>query len=207
MSVHEDDLAGVPLARTPLQARSRAKVLRALAAAEALLENVGPDALTLTSVAREAGLTVGALYPYLPDREAIVRALTARYHARMEALMAAIVAERVVPAGQDPVGEVLDAFAGLYRDQAGIRSLREAWVEPSAEAREHKARMAEHVHAVLVARGILADDEAAASVARTMFLAADAVMHEAFRVERAGNQVLLEQLKEMLRGYLRQVAR
>ncbi|GAB2883210.1 TetR/AcrR family transcriptional regulator [Nocardioides pacificus] len=207
MSTRSDDLADVVLARTPVQTRSRDKVRRALAAAETVLAERGPDSLSLTAVARQAGLSVGAVYPYLPDREAIVRALSSRYHARLEALMEDIVAESVTVGSEDPVGEALDAFAGLYRDQEGIRSLREGRAEPTGEARAHKERMAQRVGELLVARGVLMQGESTGAVARTMFLTADALMHEAFRSQRDGDPVLIEQLKEMLRAYLRQLTR
>ena len=69
----------LPLRRQPNQARSRDKVARALAAADDLLDEAGPDALTLNRVAERAGLTAGALHQYLPDRDAIVEVLAARY--------------------------------------------------------------------------------------------------------------------------------
>ena len=48
---------------------------RVLAAAQRVLRAAGPGGLTMRAVAREAGCTAGALYTYVPDKEALVREL------------------------------------------------------------------------------------------------------------------------------------
>jgi len=63
--------------------------------------------------------------------------------------------------------------------------------------------MANGVHRVLVAQRLLPDDAAAATACYTAFLAADAVTQEAFRADPDGARDLLDQLKTMLRAYLR----
>ena len=145
---------GAVLARVPRQARSRDKVSRALAAAERLLARDGSGALTLTAVAREAGVSVGALHQYLPDREAIVRALLTRYHASFERLMTELLAGPAL-ATDDPVGLVVDAFADLHRRSAGVRALGLEAAQRDVHAREHKARMAGMLEQLLRARGLL----------------------------------------------------
>ena len=87
LAATEPDWDRIPLQRAPRQQRSREKVARALAAASDLVAREGVSALTLPRVAEAAGVSVGALYQYLPDRDAIVRALVAEYHARLEALL------------------------------------------------------------------------------------------------------------------------
>ena len=78
------------LRRVPRQARSRERLARMLDAAEELLVAEGPGALTTTRVASAAGVSVGSLYQYLPDKEAIVEALAGRYLAEFEGLMEAL---------------------------------------------------------------------------------------------------------------------
>ena len=115
-----EPLEHLPLRRIPAQSRSRAKVARALAAADRLLDEKGPEALNLTRVAQEAGLSAGALHQYLPDRDAILRVLAARYYERLEALMAALMQ---VPDSAADIGGLLEAVVGIYRDEAALRSL------------------------------------------------------------------------------------
>ncbi len=53
-----------------------------------VLNQDGYEALSTNRVAREAGVSVGSLYQYFPDKEALVHALTARWIEQAEALVA-----------------------------------------------------------------------------------------------------------------------
>ncbi|WP_290053730.1 TetR/AcrR family transcriptional regulator [Amycolatopsis solani] len=194
--------------RVPRQARSREKLARVLAAADRLLAEEGVEALTTTRVAAEAGVSVGALYQYLPDREAITEALAEGYLARLEDLMDAFAARAEQETWDDPVGLLVDAFAGLYRAEPGFRALwfGRGLTDGAREAdHAHKRVMATGVHRILVAQRLLHDDYAAAVACRTAFLAADAVLQEAFRGD--GSPELLDPVKTMLRAYLGQLPR
>jgi AcrR family transcriptional regulator len=190
------------LRRVPTQARARDKLDRALAAAERLLETEGVAAITLTRVADEADVSVGALYQYLPDRESILAALSADYHARHEQLMDALVDRLTVTLSPDPVGSVLLAIARLYGEQAGTRALR-AGLQSAAQlrlTRDHKVRMVGKVQRLLAAYGLTGPDDD--RVARTVFFAADALMHEAFGADETGDAALLGELESLVRAYL-----
>lgn len=189
------------LRRVPTQARSRAKVDQALRAAESLLEREGTDSITLPRVAQEAGVSVGALYQYLPDRDAIVEALSATYYTRLEKLMDQLVVQLSQERPEDAVGAVIEAMADLYRDASGTRALRSMLMgmRQSMQAREHKQRMVAKTHELLVAYGIVAVDDPD-TVARTVFFAADGIMHEAFT--DSDDAALVTELEVMLRVYL-----
>jgi AcrR family transcriptional regulator len=201
----EGDVTGVRLRRMPRQARSREKVARMLAAADRLLGRHGAEALTTTRVAAEAGISVGALYQYLPDRDAIIDAMADRYLARLEALMDSFVDRAAHESWPDPVTILVESFADLYRSEPGFRAL---WfgrhlTDRTREAdRRHKRVMATGLHRILVAQRLLADDAAAETACYTAFLAADAVHQEAFRTDPGGDPELIGQLKIMLRAYL-----
>lgn len=190
------ELDALPLRRKPAQDRSRAKVERALDAADRLLDAAGPSALSLNRVAAEAGLSVGALHQYLPDRDAIVEVLAARYHRRLEALLEDALRG---PSTGDPIRAVLRGVVNVYRSETALRSVRLEGSE--AASRAHKRRMAEALRTLLVARG-WAHGAKAKAVADVAFFAADAVLHEAFRRAPDGDRALLRELERMLRAYL-----
>lgn len=199
----------VPLRRTPRQARSRARLARVLEAAERVLVGEGVQALTTTRVAAEAKVSIGSLYQYLPDRDAIIDALAAGYFARLEAAMDDLV--RAAQAGQwdDPVGVLIDAYAAIYRSEHGFRALwfGSALTEQTRAAdRAHKRRMADGVRRVLLALDVARDDEALRRACHAAVLAADALAQDAFRRDPEGDPGLLEEAKLMLRGYLTAVA-
>jgi AcrR family transcriptional regulator len=58
--------------RTPQQARSRRSRERALAAAVAAFEERGYDETTTAAIAARAGIGVGTLYAYFPDKRALL---------------------------------------------------------------------------------------------------------------------------------------
>ncbi|MBP2319653.1 AcrR family transcriptional regulator [Kibdelosporangium banguiense] len=193
------------LRRVPRQARSKQKLAQVLAAADRLLTAEGVEALTTTRVAAEAGVSVGALYQYLPDRDAITEALADVYLARLEDLMDSFATRAAQETWPDPVGLLVDAFAGLYRTEPGFRALwfGRGLTEATQEAdRAHKHTMVTGVHRILVNQHLLPDDDSAATACRTAFLAADAIIQEAFRTAPTGDPTLLDNLKTMLRAYL-----
>lgn len=196
-----DDLTGVPLRRVPRQARSREKVERALQAAEEIAAREGLDALNLTRVAAEAGLSAGSVHQYLPDRGAIVSALVARYHERIEARMDAVIADIDGRIDGDPVHVALGEIAAVYREETATRLVRSGGGAADDEARRaHKGRMVAKVAVLLRATGAVTDD--GPEVARVVFTAADAVMHDAFAGSAEPDGILLLELETMLRSYL-----
>ncbi|KQX67753.1 MULTISPECIES: TetR family transcriptional regulator [unclassified Streptomyces] len=199
---------GVPLRRTPRQARSKARLALLLEAAERILVGDGVEALTTTRVAAEAKVSVGSLYQYLPDRDAIIDALATGYFARLEDVMDELVRTAARERWDDPVGVLIDTFARVYRTEHGFRAL---WFgsglteRTRAADREHKRRMADGVRRVLLALGVASDDEALARACHAAILAADALAQEAFRRAPEGDTDLLDEAKAMLRCYLAEV--
>ncbi|GAA4690686.1 TetR/AcrR family transcriptional regulator [Phytohabitans rumicis] len=197
-----------PLRRTPQQARSKARVALLLEAAERVLVRDGVPALTTSRVAAEAGMSVGSLYQYLPDRGAIVDALAAAYLTRLERLMDAFVSVAAAERWTDPVGVLIDGFADIYRTGHGFRAL---WFasglteQTRAADREHKRRMAAGVRRVLLVLGLARDGPDLATACDAAVLAADALTQEAFRRDPDGDPGLLAAAKVMLRGYLAEI--
>ena len=68
-----------PIRKTPRQSRSKETVEVLLTAAARILTSEGFEALTTNRVAEVAGVSVGSLYQYFPNKEALVRALCERH--------------------------------------------------------------------------------------------------------------------------------
>src|ERR671932_843241 len=182
-----DAAAEIPrLRRVPRQARSRARLQRMLDAADKLLADEGAESLTTTRVAEAAGVSVGSLYQYLPNKGAIIEALANRYLAEFEGLMGRFVEEaRANPSAfDDVVGTLVDAFAQRYRERPGYRALwfgRHLNEELRAADHDNKLALADALRRILAALGIARDDEQLKVAARTGVLVADALLQEAFR--------------------------
>ncbi|MCE9650179.1 MAG: TetR family transcriptional regulator [Parvibaculum sp.] len=69
--------------RQPTQERAKARVERILAAASELIAETGSDTVRMTEVAARAGIPIGSLYQYFPDKAAILRMLALRFMERV----------------------------------------------------------------------------------------------------------------------------
>jgi AcrR family transcriptional regulator len=65
--------------KTPVQARSTASVDAILEATIQVLLSVGKERLTTTKVALRAGVSVGTLYQYFPNKSALLKAILKRH--------------------------------------------------------------------------------------------------------------------------------
>lgn len=73
----------------PKQARSKASFDAMIEAAARLLAESGYEALTTNRIAERAGVSIGTLYEFFPDKETIVALLAERMMARLAARMRA----------------------------------------------------------------------------------------------------------------------
>ena len=71
--------------RTPQQERGERRVADLLAAAASEFAEVGHEAATMKAIAKRAGSSIGAIYQYFPNKEAVVSSLRAQYATEMEA--------------------------------------------------------------------------------------------------------------------------
>jgi AcrR family transcriptional regulator len=120
-----------PLRRQPRQARAQERLERILEAAEQLFAEVGFDAATTNQIAVEAGTSIGSLYEFFPNKEAVAQALAERYVERIGGLYdellgpsagggepnRARVAEEENP--HDLVHRVVNALDRFYREHPG----------------------------------------------------------------------------------------
>jgi AcrR family transcriptional regulator len=201
--------AGTTLRVVPQQARGKEKIARLLAAADRIIATEGVEAITTIRTAAEAGVSVGSLYRYLPNREAIIESLARHYLGMLEQQMDALVEQAGTEPVADPVGISVDAFAEFYRSHPGFRALwfsRHLTEETRGLDRAHKSVMAHRIRDVIVAQGLGRSDKRTLCVALTVQLTTDVMIQEAFRVNPRGDKALLEQVKIMIRSYLATIA-
>ncbi|EPR9024453.1 TetR/AcrR family transcriptional regulator [Cronobacter dublinensis] len=92
--------------KLPRQARSRALVEAVIEATARIFERAGPAACTTNAVAEKAGVSIGSLYQYFPNRRALTAALVARERGQ---LVAAFSAAATRPAAQERLSAMIHA--------------------------------------------------------------------------------------------------
>jgi AcrR family transcriptional regulator len=70
--------------KQPVQPRAQATVEAILSAAAGILERDGPARLTTNAVAAQAGVSIGSLYQYFPNKQALTAALIERSTADLD---------------------------------------------------------------------------------------------------------------------------
>lgn len=146
------------LRRVPQQDRGQRRVDLLLDAAAEVIGEVGVDAASTNAIAARARTSVGSLYQFFPNREAIVHALAARYTAAFERLkeraMALEVADRPLP---EMMRAIIAPIAAFCVDNPAYPYVYAATADrstgrPSAEEARLHAAVVERVEALIARR-------------------------------------------------------
>jgi AcrR family transcriptional regulator len=103
--------------RVPQQDRGERRVAEVLEAAAAVIAEVGYEAATMTEMAERAGASIGALYQYFPNKEAIARALCQQYANEMEARWALLTAQGSGLGIKQLVDQIFDLLINFMKDR------------------------------------------------------------------------------------------
>ena len=195
------------LRRTPVQDRSAARVQRMLDAAASLLDEVGYEATTTSLIAARAGVSVGSLYQFFPDRRAVLKALAVRSFSRFSDLLADRLTATPMARWEDAVGVVVDVYLAFSRSEPAARVLSFGGPIDShaldAEA-DNNAVVADALGSVLtetVLPGLELDDRLRLAL-RVAVEAGDRVLELAVRRAPEGDPEVVEQAKQLLVAYL-----
>lgn len=120
----------IRLRKKPRQARAKATTEAIIEATFQVLLSEGYGSLTTTRVAERAGVSVGTLYQYFPDRRSLVMALKARYFAQ---LLSAMEGVQALPAAGDVRGVLRAVLSALVRVKRESAPLSRALRAPMAE--------------------------------------------------------------------------
>jgi AcrR family transcriptional regulator len=112
--------------REPQQKRGARRREDILAATGRLLDREGYEATTTTAIAAEAGTSVGTVYEYFRDRDALVRALLERYRERLRVAVEGALVGVDLASWRRLAARGVDTFVEFYRQEPGYRVL---WLE------------------------------------------------------------------------------
>ncbi|MBA4865077.1 TetR/AcrR family transcriptional regulator [Streptomyces sp. PSKA54] len=193
------------LRRAPVQRRSAERLTRILDACAELLDEVGYDDLSTRAVADRAGVPIGSVYRFFSNKRAMADALAQR---NLENY-AERITERLtgIPAGdwRPAMDAVLDEYLAMKRTAPGFSLVDFGNQIPvGTRGAEPNHRVADRLTDLLAAHLGRDPDEA---LRRTFLVAvesADALVQLAFRLGPPGHgdERIIEETRELLRGYL-----
>ena len=192
--------------KVPVQSRSRERVERLLDAAAQAFAGVGYDAATTEGIASQAGTSIGSLYQFFPNKQALFDAVAKRHLDRASELFGTFLASSKL---QTPWDELLDravdGFAMLDRTDPNMRAVWRNlhvamdFVEASQALNREFARQTESVFRHL-APGL---PGAKRKLVATMVVEViSAMLYVVARRDADSSRALLEETKVMLKRYV-----
>jgi AcrR family transcriptional regulator len=193
--------------RRPSQERSRDRVERILDATAALLAgNMSADKITTAAIAEEAGVPIGSVYQYFPNKLAVLAELARRVMEQVDHKTASLIAEDFgVLRWDQAIDRAIDATMQGYAEQPGYLQLLLS-IRPTPEFRSITDESNERMAAVLARhpalRAVIPADRIEL-VTRAAIQAANSLQDWALSENdpKLANRIIGE-MKTLLKGYL-----
>ena len=201
---------GPPVTRhAPTQRRSQERLARIARAAGELCAQLGAEAVTMEAIAERAETSIGSLYRFYPNRDALLEAVAERYVADLVAVLDGEegATERLAAL---PIGELVDAvvepFVAFHRAHPGYFAILFA-PQGSAALRAVRGRLrlrlAARLETLLALRAPQLAPERRRRVAMTTVEAARALLQFIERsVPRAEQAPMRQEMRALLVAYL-----
>jgi AcrR family transcriptional regulator len=116
-------LAAIAARRQPSQARSRKRIERVLDSTARLVDDVGPETVTTSMIAAAAGVSIGWLYDFFPNRETIYDAVVARSLDRVTPIAESVHSTHPDDDWRVVLTAVVHGLFDFYRTEPGFRVL------------------------------------------------------------------------------------
>lgn len=190
-----------PARREPTQKRSRERVERMLSAASSLIAEQGSDAMRMGEVAARAGVPIGSLYQFFPDKSAIIRALAERFTADSRACIDSALGGVGNKDGlRKAFSELVDTYYGIFLAEP---VMRDVWSGTQADKTLRELELADSRASAKTLIDALsrikpsADPEMQAATAFLIWQLGESTMRLAVSVDRAEGDRLVEAYKRM----------
>jgi AcrR family transcriptional regulator len=194
-----------PLRRMPVQGRSLARVHRMLDACAELVDQVGYDGLTTTLLAERAGVAIGSVYQFFPDKRAIVQALTLRNLDAYLDRLSRRITDGDVHNWWEAVDAAIDEYISMHRNVPGFRTLHfgdVVDVHLLDEERDNNVVIVDRLGGLLVEQFGLPDQPGLRFNLAIAVEIADGLIKYAFRRDPDGDELVLGEAKALIRDYL-----
>ncbi|ETR75802.1 TetR family transcriptional regulator [Afipia sp. P52-10] len=109
--------------KSPTQARATQTVDAIIEAATQILQNEGEERLNTNRIAERAGVSIGSLYQYFADKEAIIEALATRERNKIVASIIKSLSVTNPPDPESAVREVVRTLIGAFARRLRARRI------------------------------------------------------------------------------------
>jgi len=192
--------SGIIVRTDPVQQRSAERIALLLDAAASLIDRDGIDGLTTSDVASKADSSVGVVYRYFTDIQALLRALAARNLDKFTDAIYRSMEEQPTD-WLRALDLLIDAYSDLMRNEPGFRALRFGDVIDerflNAE-RSNNTVLAEQFTEMLVGRYEFEASEELAFDVEVLVEVGNAMLHRAFLYDPQGDERFISRLRQMV---------
>ncbi|HEV7936190.1 MAG TPA: TetR/AcrR family transcriptional regulator [Actinomadura sp.] len=197
--------ARTPLRRRPAQRRSAERVQRMLDACADILDQDGYEGLSTTRIAQRAGVAIGSLYQFFPDKRAVAQALALRNLEGFGERVSRLIEQGGFPHWTDSVGAVIDTFVDMHRTVPGFRVMGfgdVADVNLLDASADNNSVVADRLRTMVVEVFGVTDTPELARAFAIAVEAGDAVLKLAFRTDPNGDPEVVAEADRLISGYL-----
>ena len=197
--------------RAPTQDRSRQRVERILEAAGHIFAEKSFDAATTEEIAERAGVSIGSVYQYFPNKDALFEAIADQYLARARTVFELHMTAASLEGGtwEEVIDRAIDAFDFLQRTEIGGRAVWMNWARSArffAKGAELNTEFAQQAEGVLAIYAPALTAKERLLVATTIVEVISSMLFVAVRTGGDLGRQLVEETKVLLRRYLAPLA-
>ncbi|WP_026117984.1 TetR/AcrR family transcriptional regulator [Nocardiopsis alkaliphila] len=182
-----------------------ARVQRMLDCCAELLDEVGYDNLSTTRIAERAGVAIGSIYQFFPDKKAITQALGLRFLDQFSARVTERLADASFTHWTIAVDTIIDEYIDMHRNVPGFRSLHFGDIVDTrllSGGSDNNRVLSVRLRKILVSVTGIPDEDELDRAIHVSVEAADAVLKLAFRDDPDGDPALVYEAKRLVSSYL-----
>jgi AcrR family transcriptional regulator len=194
----------VPLRKQPVQQRSAKRVEQMLEACAALIDELGYDGVTTTLIAERAGVAVGSLYQFFPDKRAVVQALTKRHLDYFTQQIDERLDWEHLEQWWQGVDTIIDIYVEMYRTVPGFGRVRFGDVIDLRfieDGRDNNTVITEQIAHVIAEKNNIPIETLYKQITVACDIG-DAILALAFRRKLFGEDEMIAEAKKVVREYL-----
>lgn len=185
------------------QARSRATQEAVLEAAARILETQGAQNLNTNAIAELAGVSVGSLYQYFPNKEAILATIMRNKRRDLLENMRKALHETKQASAEDAVDAVMRA--GLMHQFARpTLAMRLEYLEPQLGLKDESAELSTQMAELIISVARRIQPDAGPEEARDIVAVCKGIINSAALAGEPGGEALFRRCHRAVLGYLRQ---